>query len=122
MTNRISTGLGIAYALAMAAMVFFLTEVPDTLGEFVFAFLMIGWTSLPVTGLLLLWPCSRKTLIVSALGVACAGYAYLDMMVLNPDPQSPLGLIFVPICQLALAASVSSLDALVRLALREAAK
>jgi hypothetical protein len=51
-----------------------------------------------------------------------AGYAYLDMLVLNPDPQSPLGLIFIPIYQSALTALVWGLDALVRLALRKAAK
>ena len=75
-----------------------------------------------MTGLLLVWRRSQKALIVSALGILFAGYAYLDMMVLNPDPQSPLGLIFIPIYQIALTALIWTLDALVRLALRKAAK
>ena len=122
MTNRISTGVAIAYALAMAAMVLFLTRLPTTTGELVFVVLMIAWTSLPVTGLLLLWRRSKKALIVAAPSLLFGGYAYLDMIILNPDPQSPLGLIFVPIYQLALTALIWSLDVLVRLALRKAAR
>ena len=122
MTARLSTGVAIAYALAMAAMILFLAKVPTTTGELVFVVLTIAWTSLPVTGLLLVWRRSQKALIVSALGILFAGYAYLDMMVLNLDPQSPLGLIFIPIYQIALTAVIWTLDALVRLALRKAAK
>ena len=122
MTNRISTGVAIAYALTMTIMVFFLTKVPATLGEVVFVILAIVWTSLPVTGLLFLWRRSPKPLIVAVPSILFAGYAYLDMIVLNPDAQSPLGLIFIPIYQSALAALVWGLDALVRLALRTAAK
>ena len=122
MTYRISTGVAIVYALTMTIMVLFLTKVPATLGEVVFVLLVIVWTSLPVTGLLFLWPRSPKPLIVAVPSILFAGYAYLDMIVLNPDAQSPLGLIFIPIYQSALAALVWGLDALVRLALRTAAK
>ncbi|WP_394999239.1 hypothetical protein [Sphingomonas sp.] len=122
MTNRISTGVAIAYALTMTIMVFFLTKVPATLGEVVFVILVIVWTSLPVTGLLFPWPRSPKLLIVTVPSILFAGYAYLDMLVLSPDAQSPLGLIFIPIYQSALTALVWGLDALVRLALRKAAK
>ena len=122
MTNRIATGVAIAYAVTMAAMILFLTKVPTTTGALVFVILAIIWTSLPVTGLLLFWRRSHKALIVSAPGIMFAGYAYIDMIFLNPDPQSALGLIFVPIYQLALTALIWGLDALVRLALRKAAK
>ena len=122
MTYRISTGVAIVYALTMTIMVLFLTKVPATLGEVVFVLLVIVWTSLPVTGLLFRWPRSPKSLMVAVPSILFAGYAYLDMIVLNPDAQSPLGLIFIPIYQSALAALVWGLDALVRLALRTAAK
>ena len=122
MTDRLSTGVAIAYALAMAAMVLILTKVPTTTGELVFVVLTIAWTSFPVAGLLLLWRRSKKALIVAAPGIVFAGYAYLDMIILNPDAQSPLGLIFIPIYQLALTALIWILDALVRLALRKAAR
>ena len=122
MIDRLSTGVAIAYALAMAAMVFFLTGVPATTGELVFVVLMIAWTSFPVTGLLLRWRRSKKALIVAAPGIVFAGYAYLDMIILNPDAQSPLGLIFVPIYQMVLTALIGCLNALVRLALRKAAR
>ena len=122
MTNRIATGVAIAYAVAMAAMILPLSKVPTTTGALVFVILAIIWTSLPVTGLLLFWRRSQKALIVSAPGIMFGGYAYIDMIFLNPDPQSALGLIFVPIYQLALTALIWGLDALVRLALRKAAK
>ena len=122
MTVRLSTGVAIAYALAMATMVLFLTKVPTTTSKLVFVVLMIAWTSLPVTGLLLRWHRSPKLLIVAAPSILFGGYAYLDMIILNPDPQSALGLIFVPIYQMALTAVIWCLDALVRLALRKAAK
>ena len=122
MTNRIAIGVAIAFAVTMAAMILFLSKVPSTTGARVFIILAIIWTSLPVTGVLLFWRRSQKALIVSAPGIMFAGYAYIDMIFLNPDPQSPLGLIFIPIYQIALTALIWGLDALVRLALRKAAK
>ena len=122
MSGGISIGVAIAYALAMATMAVFLIGVPITLGKFDFGIVMIVWTSLPVTGLLLLRPRSRKALIISALVILFAIYAYIDMIMLNPDPQSALGMIFVPIYQLALAAAAWGLAALAHRALSKAAK
>jgi hypothetical protein len=121
-TDRIWTGAAVVYALTMAAIVFSLPDVPDTLGEFGFGIVMIGWMTLPVVGLMFSGHRSRKALIIALLCILYAGFAYLDMLVLNPDPYAALGLVFVPIYQTALVALVWGLDALVRLALRKAVK
>ena len=119
MSRDLSLGAAIAYALAMTTMIGFLVGWPVTLGKFAFGMVMIVWTSLPVTGLLLIWPRSRKALIISALAALFAIYAYIDILILNLDPQSALGLIIVPIYQLALAAAAGGVGALM---LKKAAK
>ena len=122
MMSRIATGVAIAYALAMVLMLSFLIGVPVTPAKIVFGMAMLVWTSLPVTGLLLRWPHSRTALIIAALVVLFAIYAYVDIMVINSDPQSALGLIIVPIYQLALATAAWGLNLLAHWAFRKAAE
>jgi hypothetical protein len=74
------------------------------------------------TGAAVVYALTMAAIVFSLPDVPDAGFAYLDMLVLNPDPYAALGLVFVPIYQTALAALVWGLDALVRLALRKAVK